>query len=361
MYGPGRISFFTRYGRSSRQGGFTLVELLVVVGVLAVIGTAATITLNPADLLRQTRDSTRVADLATVNKALSMYRADGGASFGAPNVVNVSIPDTSATCGNLGLPSLPAGWSYRCVTATNLTRTDGQGWVPVDLASMSLDAAIASLPIDPTNAAVSGAYYTYVAGTDAWELDARLESNKFGYGGSQSKASTDGGNNDYLYETGSDLSLLLDNENLIRDGDMELADTSMWADYSYNVPPPIKVKDSTVAHAGSRSLHLTTNDAGYEGTTQGTVSTFVPASGKVYIQMALKTAPGKTLGWECACSNLGCCWFTLFNNMSAPDWRVLSTVRTVSTSTGLTRIYISQPFGTASEFWVDDVIVRPVY
>ncbi|PIR05131.1 MAG: hypothetical protein COV57_00605, partial [Candidatus Liptonbacteria bacterium CG11_big_fil_rev_8_21_14_0_20_35_14] len=61
--------------------GFTLMELLIVIGILAILATAATLVLNPAELLRQSRDSTRIADLSTLNNALSLY------------VTNVTSPD----------------------------------------------------------------------------------------------------------------------------------------------------------------------------------------------------------------------------------------------------------------------------
>src|SRR6056297_1976317 len=47
---------------------FTLIELLVVIAILSVLAVAVTLILNPAELMRQARDSTRLSDLATINK-----------------------------------------------------------------------------------------------------------------------------------------------------------------------------------------------------------------------------------------------------------------------------------------------------
>ena len=44
--------------------GFTLIELLVVIAILAVLATAVVLVLNPAELLKQGRDSTRISDLS---------------------------------------------------------------------------------------------------------------------------------------------------------------------------------------------------------------------------------------------------------------------------------------------------------
>jgi len=41
------------------------------------------LTLNPAELLRQARDSTRLSDVAAINGALSFYLADQVDGFGS--------------------------------------------------------------------------------------------------------------------------------------------------------------------------------------------------------------------------------------------------------------------------------------
>ena len=47
--------------------GFTLIELLVVIAILAVLATAVVVILNPAELVKQGRDSTRISDLAALH------------------------------------------------------------------------------------------------------------------------------------------------------------------------------------------------------------------------------------------------------------------------------------------------------
>ena len=52
--------------------GFTLIELLIVIAILAVLGVTVTLVLNPAELLRQGRDSTRISDLSSINSVPHM-------------------------------------------------------------------------------------------------------------------------------------------------------------------------------------------------------------------------------------------------------------------------------------------------
>ena len=160
--------------------------------------------LNPQELIKQSRDSTRLSDLQNLNKSLSWFEADtGGTGFmGSSSVIYVSIPDTTSTCANLGLPTPPSGYSYRCVTAQNLQKTDGSGWIPVNFNQISFGKTLTKLPIDPINQTSTGNYYTYVAG-GSWKLTTRFESQKY----TLQHVAQDGGPDPALYELGTDLNL----------------------------------------------------------------------------------------------------------------------------------------------------------
>ena len=200
------------YGRASRhRGSFTLIELLVVIAIVAILSAVVIITLNPAELLKQSRDSNRLSDLNTLNKALALYEVDVvGGTLGATSTVYVSLPDTSATCANLGLPTLPVGYQYGCVTEANLRKTDGSGWIPVDLTQISSNTPLGSLPTDPVNATSSGLYYTYVPG-GSFALSSLLESQKR----LSTNALKDGGYDPGRFEIGSDLNLIAESQGLV--------------------------------------------------------------------------------------------------------------------------------------------------
>ena len=148
--------------------------------------------------------------------------------MGTSTVVYVSIPDTTSTCANLGLPDLASGWSYGCVTQQNLRNTDGTGWIPVNFQRISSNSPISQLPVDPTNSTSTGNYYLYITG-GSWKLSAAVESNKF-----SSQAALDGGINSLSFEVGTNVSLgqgVGRGSNLIVNGTFD-ADLTSWTDAS---------------------------------------------------------------------------------------------------------------------------------
>ncbi len=182
--------------------GFTLIELLVVISILAVLATAVVIIINPAQLVKQGRDSTRLSDIAAINNALALVVADiANPSLGSATTTYVSLPATNADCSDLGFP---AGGGYRCPTTSTLARVDGTGWIPVNINAFSAGSPLSRLPIDPVNDATSSLYYQYFADPiqKTWKIQAVIESNKY-----QAEATKDGGVSDTSYETGIDLTL----------------------------------------------------------------------------------------------------------------------------------------------------------
>ena len=58
--------------------GFTLVELLIVIGVLGVLAATLIMTVNPIEQIKKSSDSTRKSDLAQIKRALDLYYDDNG-------------------------------------------------------------------------------------------------------------------------------------------------------------------------------------------------------------------------------------------------------------------------------------------
>jgi type II secretory pathway pseudopilin PulG len=189
---------------------FTLVELLVVIGILAILTAAVVVVLNPAELLKQSRDSKRTTDLASANNAIKLLLTQAPEmNLGAASTVYVSLPDAglaagaTSTCSSLSLPTLPAGWKYQCVSSASLTKTDGSGWLPINFSQSSTAASLPALPLDPTNAPATGMYYSYIPSSNGtYELTAPVESKKY-----QVRSQNDGGIISGLLEVGSNLDL----------------------------------------------------------------------------------------------------------------------------------------------------------
>lgn len=189
--------------------GFTLVELLVVIAILAILTTAVVLVLNPAELIKQGRDSTRISDLAALNSALALYAADvSSPSFGTctSTIGRATVASTTASTGTTTLPFLTRtlNWNGSSNATSGVT---GNGWVDVNFNGISGGTApLSKLPIDPINNATY--FYGYACNNTlaTWEIDANMESTKYANsGGNDVEINTkDGGDNNNWYELGND-------------------------------------------------------------------------------------------------------------------------------------------------------------
>jgi prepilin-type N-terminal cleavage/methylation domain-containing protein len=194
--------------------GFTLIELLVVIAIVAILSVVVILVLNPAELLRQSRDSNRISDMSTLRSALSLYLADVTSPTLAPDSTHCFASTTSTVgagngCGGRFTIALTQTVSTATTTAA-LRKIDGSGWAggngttggPV-LSNISSGSPISQLPLDPTD--VAPYYYAYAASTtfNTFIFNSHMESVKYKSGGSGDVESTDGGSSSTLYEVGT--------------------------------------------------------------------------------------------------------------------------------------------------------------
>jgi prepilin-type N-terminal cleavage/methylation domain-containing protein len=139
------------------QAGFTLIEILVVIGIIALLAAIVIIAINPARQFAQARNSQRVSNLNTILNAIGQNMADnkgvwtcGGVYF---NSSSASTTITSGTTGALlsdlsclvptyiaaGIPVDPSGGSSANTKYQISTTTSG---VVLLCASESSEAAL---------------------------------------------------------------------------------------------------------------------------------------------------------------------------------------------------------------------------
>lgn len=211
--------------------GFTLLELLIVIAIIAILSVALILTLNPAETLKKSRDSQRISDLNTLKTALSLYVSGtstpyiGGLS---DNTACKTSPSSSYASGDKIFYSLPSGSSITDSTLDDGSLSvpspsqvatpalaDGTGWIPVNFNVLTGGSPISNLPVDPINTitslstvAFTDFVYRYACSVTpfTFEIDAQLESDA--YTANDNKRALDGGNNNNLYEVGSNLGIM---------------------------------------------------------------------------------------------------------------------------------------------------------
>jgi len=183
--------------------GFTLLELLIVIGILAILSTTIVLVINPAELLRKARDAQRISDLNTMKTAIAYYLVDVS-DPGLGDVYNTQTYsdllgvkcDTNATAA-----------------ATPTFAVNGTGWIPIDFTETTGGSPIGSLPQDPLISALSTDavyHYTYLVSSSTpftFKLTAAMESIYYSNGGPGDVELTDGGDDPNLYEVGTDMTI----------------------------------------------------------------------------------------------------------------------------------------------------------
>lgn len=182
----------------SKQG-FTLLELLIVIAIIAVLSTVVVLLLNPGEYLKQTRDSQRLNDLDSLRNALNLF------------LYNATSTNPLGTCPSGGRCTFnPGAGNGPFVNATcsspiaTSTAVNGTGWVDVNFSGLSVGSPLARLPMDPSNSATL--FYAYACDNAGlkFKLAGKLESDKFK---SQMLNSNDGGTKDTFYEVGNNMGL----------------------------------------------------------------------------------------------------------------------------------------------------------
>jgi type II secretory pathway pseudopilin PulG len=191
---------FNRYFR-----GFSFLQLVIVIGIIAVLAAVLILIIKPAEIIKRAEDNRRINDINNLRLSLqTLITENATTSLGNNNLIYLSLPDISASCTAWlsQLPTLPSGWSYRCADSTSITKTDGTGWLPVNFQT-ARTGGIRQLPLDPINKPPY--YYSYVTANNTFELTAYLAYNL--NRGTSTVSGRDGGTNACLFEVGTETEL----------------------------------------------------------------------------------------------------------------------------------------------------------
>lgn len=103
------------------RSGFTLVELLIVVALIAILAVIVLMRINPLETQKRTRDTQRLRDISVIQGAVEAYVADN--TIAAADVIDVysSTADVTNECSD-------------------------EGWLSIDVCDY-----VNNLPMDPIN------------------------------------------------------------------------------------------------------------------------------------------------------------------------------------------------------------------
>ncbi len=93
-------------GSIKKQSGFTIVELLIVIVIIGILAAITIVAYN--GIQQRARDSARTSDIAGIQKALELYRADNDSypSAGSDNV-GYNLSDLSTALVPKYINSIP--------------------------------------------------------------------------------------------------------------------------------------------------------------------------------------------------------------------------------------------------------------
>jgi prepilin-type N-terminal cleavage/methylation domain-containing protein len=132
----------------SGKTGFTLLEILLVIGIIAVLAAVIVVSLDPARRFEEARNSRRLSDIQSILSAVQQYTVDN----------NGTLPDgISDVETQIGAANVNCATTISSSTVCNVTT---QSCVDFSVVDTGLVRYLKSIPFDPLNGDADYTHYS---------------------------------------------------------------------------------------------------------------------------------------------------------------------------------------------------------
>lgn len=121
------------YKKQNQNKGFTLIEILIVISLVAILSTITIVAINPLKHFQDVRNAQRSSDISQILNAESEYISDKGQSY-----------------TDFGLQTCPATKDLGTPASATI----------IDISSFLVPKYMVSMPMDPTGGTAADTKYT---------------------------------------------------------------------------------------------------------------------------------------------------------------------------------------------------------